>query len=268
MNIREYIESGVIELYVMNALTAPEAAEVAAMARQYPEVQVEIDEAERAMQAYAQAHSIEPRPELKDEILNKIKGDTGVDSPTETPKQIEKAPSLPTASGQVSILSYLPWGIAALLGISTLLLYNNYRTLKADKEKCEQEQNTQLLKNQKAIADVEFKLNILRDNKTIPVRLSDPNRKKPFEAIVFWNPKQKVTILSIGSLPKPEKGQQYQLWAIGASKPIDAGVFDSNIGEIQIMKTNENVKTFAITLEPQGGSKEPTLENLLILGGL
>ncbi len=264
MNIREYIESGVIELYVMNALTAQEAAEVAAMARQYPEVQTEIDDAERAMQAYAQAHSIAPRPELKDEILNKIKNDIGIDSLNETSEPIN------TIKPPLSILSFLPWGIAVLLGISTFLLYNKYHSLKADKEKCEQEQNTQLLKNQKAIADMEFKVNILKDNKTIPVKLidpeKDPNKKKPYEAIVFWNPEQGVTILSTGSLPKPDKGQQYQLWAIGTSKPIDAGVFDSDAGGVQIMKTNDNVRTFAITREPQGGSKEPNLDNMMVLG--
>jgi anti-sigma-K factor RskA len=263
MNIREYIESGVIELYVMNALTAQEADEVAAMARQYPEIQAEIDEAERAMQAYAQAHSIAPRPELKDEILDKIKNDMGFNSPTETLKQVEKAPPL-------SISSYLPWGVAALLGLCSLLLYNNYRALKADKEKCEQEQNTQLLKNQKAIADIQFKLNILKDASTKEVKLIHPKGKRDFEAIVYWNAKEKATFLEIRNLPMPEIGkQQYQLWAIVNSRPVDAGVIDFDTSDgLQSMKIFDKADAFAITLEPYGGSKEPTLENMFVLGTL
>ena len=56
MNIREYIESGVIELYVMNTLSEAEAAEVEALTLQYPEIQSEIEEVQSVMQLYAQAH--------------------------------------------------------------------------------------------------------------------------------------------------------------------------------------------------------------------
>ena len=70
MNIQEIIESGVIELYVMNVLPKDEAAQVAALAVQHPEIRKEIEAIETSLQQYAQAQAVAPRPELKEEIDN------------------------------------------------------------------------------------------------------------------------------------------------------------------------------------------------------
>ena len=65
MNIREIIESGTIELYVMDALPVEEAARIKELALQYPEIQAEITALESALEQFGQAHSVTPRPELK-----------------------------------------------------------------------------------------------------------------------------------------------------------------------------------------------------------
>ncbi|MEO0041538.1 MAG: hypothetical protein RL329_986, partial [Bacteroidota bacterium] len=55
MNLREIIESGIIELYVMNGLPPDEAAQLEKMAQQHPEVRAEMDAIESALLRYAQA---------------------------------------------------------------------------------------------------------------------------------------------------------------------------------------------------------------------
>ena len=47
MNSREYIESGILELYVFGKLSDEEIAEVNQMANQYPEVKEEITAIEK-----------------------------------------------------------------------------------------------------------------------------------------------------------------------------------------------------------------------------
>ena len=49
MNSKEYIESGILELYVFGKLTDEEMAEVSQMAIQHPEVKDEITAIERAV---------------------------------------------------------------------------------------------------------------------------------------------------------------------------------------------------------------------------
>ena len=56
MNIQEIIESGIIELYVMNALPEDEAVRVEALALAHPEIRMEIEDAQTVLEKYAQAH--------------------------------------------------------------------------------------------------------------------------------------------------------------------------------------------------------------------
>ena len=259
MNIREYIESGIIELYVMNALPANEMAEVEAMAHSNPEIQREIEDIQAVMQVYSQAHAITPRPELKEQILNKIQAETSPTNPNLQPS---------TPSTPLSISTILGWVAAGILGISTLYFYQQYQSFKTVKEKCEQEQNLQMLKNQKQVADLGQKLNILKSPETKTVFLNSPTLSKDLRATVYWNTKEKTTLLTIQNLPRTTSDKQYQLWALVKGVPIDAGVFDYNTTDIQTMKTIENADTFAVTIEPQGGSAKPTIETMCALGTL
>ena len=49
MNTREYIESGVLELYIFGKLSEPENEEVQVYANEYPEIQQEIESIEKAI---------------------------------------------------------------------------------------------------------------------------------------------------------------------------------------------------------------------------
>jgi anti-sigma-K factor RskA len=63
---------------------------------------------------------------------------------------------------------------------------------------------------------------------------------------------------------------QYQLWALVDGKPVDLGVFDMRDGEVGLknMKPIGVAQTFAVTLEPRGGSVSPTLEKLMVIGNI
>ena len=123
MNIQEYIESGIIELYVMNTLPESEMAEVEAMARQYPDIQAEIEEVQAVMQVYSQAHAISPSPELKDKILNKINSEIAANAHTKptsetlNPNPVTSQPLLSTQEIPVET-------VAGKLNLATILAFN------------------------------------------------------------------------------------------------------------------------------------------------
>ena len=94
MNIQEVIESGIIELYVMNALPEDEAARVEALALAHPEIRMEIEDAQTVLEKYAQSHAVVPKPSLKDDILRKIKDELpqNTTTPSDNISTIEKPP--------------------------------------------------------------------------------------------------------------------------------------------------------------------------------
>lgn len=71
-NIREFIESGILEMYVIGDVTAEETLEVERMAAAYPEIYDHIREINEALENYALGHAIEPRPAAKPFVMATI----------------------------------------------------------------------------------------------------------------------------------------------------------------------------------------------------
>ena len=70
-------------------------------------------------------------------------------------------------------------------------------------------------------------------------------------------------------LPKTDKTHEYQLWALVDGKPVSLGVFGENAKEaVQQMETIEKAQAFAVTIEPIGGSVNPTMEKMVVMGGV
>ncbi len=264
MNIQEYIESGIIELYVMNVLTEAEQAEVEVLARQYPDIQLEIEEVQSVLQMYAQAHSVTPRPELKDPILDKIQSSINKTESTEIPESTDinniKNPST------LSLATLAPWILAAGLAASTFYFYNRYEAVNKAQKECEETQSLNDQKNKKAVADVQQQLDILKSPDTKEISLKGLPISPSSIATIFWNADKKATYIAIRNLPKPPTDKQYQLWAIVDKKPVSAGVLNYDLASLQSMKGFETAEAFAITLEPQGGSDAPTLDKMYVLG--
>ncbi|MBC7565802.1 MAG: hypothetical protein H7223_02435, partial [Pedobacter sp.] len=69
---KSYIESGILELYVLGQLTAQEQKEVQAMASSYPEIRQEIEAIEIALEKYAMKNAMKPTIGLQDRIFERI----------------------------------------------------------------------------------------------------------------------------------------------------------------------------------------------------
>ena len=272
MNIQEYIESGIIELYVMNALSESEAAEVRTLAQQHPEVQAEIDEVESVMQLYAQAHSLTPRPDLKNEILDEMR------TPKESYNKVNTEPALPTtpqavvspkaASGFSGISLLMAWLVVAVMSASAFYFYKKYESVEKEARECAEAHQISQQKNKNAIAALQEKLDILKNPETKEVILNGLPISPKSKVTVFWNVDRSATLLAIQDLPEPPANMQYQLWAIVDKKPVSAGVLDYSLTDIQQMKAFETAEAFAITLEPAGGSENPTLDKMYVMGTL
>ena len=109
----------------------------------------------------------------------------------------------------------------------------------------------------------EMKFVMNRSNKIVD--LKGMPTAPDYSAVVYWNPNSKQVMLMPENLPKPPLNKQYQLWALKDGKPIDAGVFDMT-GDMTNMKKIQDADAFAITLEPMGGSVNPTMDAMYVVG--
>jgi mannose-6-phosphate isomerase-like protein (cupin superfamily) len=65
MNIKDFISSGILELYVLGDISEKESQEVERMAAANPEVRKEIEEISKSLEKYAKANAVAPDQTVK-----------------------------------------------------------------------------------------------------------------------------------------------------------------------------------------------------------
>ncbi len=69
--------------------------------------------------------------------------------------------------------------------------------------------------------------------------------------------------VDLGEAPE---GRDYQLWVMRDGVPVPAETFDAS-GSVVVVESEKRLERFegaAVTVEPEGGSKQPTTEPVLI----
>src|SRR6185369_14134879 len=99
----------------------------------------------------------------------------------------------------------------------------------------------------------------------ITVSLKGTNVQPDAHGQLIADPKEQSAVLIVAGLPKLEANQTYQVWLINGNKPVSAGLLtvDENGQGVVIVTSDESIssfKTLAISVEPQGGSPQPTGE--------
>lgn len=282
MDIKEYITSGVLELYAAGALSADEAREVEAMAAKHVEVQREIDAIQNALTGYAGTYRKNPRPELRQQILDKI---DEIDAPLSAdaqsnvvvlPEQKPQQSAVQQQYERSSSYKYLMaavWVFLALNIIGNIYFFTKLRSTEEQmtsvtNENARMKNEYEKIKNDMDKKSTDMKMVMNRQNKIVDMKGMEiaPHSF----ATVYWNPATKQVMLNVDNLPMPPTDKQYQLWALKDGKPIDAGVFDMKPGaggEMHMMPVNiSDADAFAVTLEKKGGSPTPDLTQLYVMG--
>lgn len=88
------------------------------------------------------------------------------------------------------------------------------------------------------------------------------------EATLIWSLEQRKSAILVNDLPPLAAGKTYQLWYIGGDGPIPAGTFESNVSATSwrvldgLMSAGDTV---GVTVEPAGGSDQPTTDPIVKL---
>lgn len=263
MDKEHFLSSGLLEQYVLGLTDPEETREVERHLEAFPELKKEADAMRKALEQYAMQHSIPPPPHMKSKILSEIEG---LDE-SKTGGAPSQARGGNRSGGWILTLTILS---TLALGFLSTMLYQQerqnlqaYKEIKAEyalfRERCEEDKQ-QLQEAQTLYA-------FLRHAETQPVELSGTKISPSARAIVYWNEQTKGVFINPVSLPAPPPGKQYQIWADVEGEMINMGLIPKDGGrELHALRFIENPESFNITLEPEGGSEEPTVEQLFVNG--
>jgi anti-sigma-K factor RskA len=276
-DIKVYIESGILELYVLGDLSAEEKAQVEEMALKYPEIKTEIIEIERSLEAYALENAVEPPENLREKVLNSLLTNFADDNkfPTKPFNEAEEtyttAPynNIKAITSPAKADSFYKYAFAASLAaliVSIGALYNTSSRLKESQGQIALLQSkNQGFANRVNLLDNE--INIFHDPSVRIIKLQ--GTKTPASQMTLaWSPQKKKVMIDMQNMKLAENDQahQYQLWAIVDGKPVDLGVFDAkpdSTGMVE-MKPVANAAVFAVTLEKRGGVSSPTMDQMVL----
>lgn len=273
MNTSAYIDSGILEEYVLGVVSAQERQEVDCLSHVYPEVQDELVRLEKTLEQYALLHQTPVRSGLKNEIFSQMNFepiaavDTVEDNdirPLTREYEPESSPTRPL------------WGLIAvaasvLLAIFATWMAYQYGAARGENEKLTAQVNTLDERTNTLQQKAEYSEALAanyRDPNVKIVRMPGLEKAPDSEVVALWNQQTNAVLLDVQNLPTPPTGKQYQLWTIVNGKPVDMGMIDQDFnGKLLRMKaSNPNAAAFAITLENTGGVPSPTMEEMYVMG--
>ena len=283
MNIQEYINSGIIEQYVLGDVSAQERQEVECMSHIYPEIQQELFSQQQVIERLAMAFQVEPPVDLRAKILGRLKEQN---NSIETEAQIVEVIPDPIED-QVKVVetrkdniikmseappksNFIKYLAAASVVFCIALAGLNLKNSSDYKE----ELNKMSVSNsglEDQMHTMTQKMTIMQDPSFQKIAMPGIKEKSPESvATVYWNKKESIVYLNPNSLPKPQDGKQFQLWAIKDGVPMDMGMLPNNFDSNSFVKmTNiDNAQAFAITMEKEGGVPSPTMSEMYVMAAL
>jgi len=265
VDTKAYIESGIIESYVLGLASAEEATELEMLCKQHADIKNAVEEFEALIEKRAFQDAVVPPADVKEKLISALA--------TEFAKA--QAPVVPLTvdirSKSSSLIRYFAAASVILLIASTVLnvyLYNNYLSVNNKYQALLTERNSLQANNdvfRTRINNLEQSMRVIENPDVRVITLKGLPGKEDNLAAVYWDSKTKDVYLLPTKMDVTPSDKQYQLWAIVNGKPVDAGVIGECDGLCK-MKNVPDAQAFAITLEKKGGSSTPTLSAMYVLG--
>jgi anti-sigma-K factor RskA len=267
-DLKSYLENGILEHYVLGYLSNEERLEVEQNALKYPEIKSEIIEIESALLNYAISNAIEPSKSLRKKVLNALKN-----SGSEIRPLYVSSPKF----GQ--FYKYAFAASLALLFISLVLLinlnnkltdsYNQIAILQTGNERFSSQVNF----IDEELRDTRNALHFYQNQASYKlVTLKGSDKAPKASMLIAFNIEQEEVMIDLSSIKMPsnDEDHQYQLWAMVDGKPVDLGVFDSEVDStgMKKMKFIKNAQAFAVTLEIRGGNTNPNMDQMMAIGSI
>ena len=217
MNLQEIRVSGLLEQYVIGALSSKDQALVAASIIEYPQLKEDIAEIGAVLRAYNSLSHIPTPPELKNQVLEAYKNV----APKTTSKIISKPkPSAGKKSTKSGNHPQIPWApilglLAGLFAIGCLALFllnkskvNSYKKEIATLSSSIESKNSQI----ETISAERDSLSNLSAPSNLWYSLKPTYRYLDAQAYVIKNTTTNATYAKMNALPDLPEGRSHKIW--------------------------------------------------------
>ena len=238
------------DAYVLDALPEEERRSFEEFLAAHPERQAEIDELGAVAGLLAFSPEVqEPTPELRDRIMEVVEAEAA-------PRRERRGSVFAGLAGYIGARG-LAFGAAALLLIGllswNLLLQGQVEDLQG-----------QVQNSQTQVEDLQAQVRDAQSQQTQTVQLSGTWADQGADVEVASISNNRIVLVG-DDLPSVPEGRTCQIWVIKGDVPESGGLFEPGGTETAAPITAPIKKgdTIAVTVEPAGGSEQPTTDPVL-----
>jgi anti-sigma-K factor RskA len=192
-----------------------------------------------------------PPPRLKQRVL----GAVGVTTPTGPVRAVAAPEPWPSSRWPLTLAASL----AFALGLALL-----YMTAQNTGQKRHAALLERQLQQQAAVQEM------IADPSARTVTLAGLPAAPRAGGRVLWSAQKRRALLMASGLAPAPAGKVYEVWVIAGAAPVPSGLFHVDPSgratvDLPWLAETESVKTFAVTVEPEGGTPAPT--GAMVLAG-
>ena len=245
MTREEILKNGYLEAYLLGELSGEELKAFETTLRSDAELREKLADLELHLETMAFENAIEPPPTVKKSLKNTL----------EKPR---------------IVLPYRPdlWAAAALAALFAISAFGLFMRWQNTQEKLELLQENHLFVRSQ-LEETRMKINAQENilqrvsaPGVVPVFLRGNEKVTEFEVVVYLDETNGKVWLNTANLPAPPRGKSYQMWGDVDEHMVSMGIVNAQ-KRWQTLTYLPDAGSLNVTLEPEGGSEEASVDQLL-----
>ena len=243
--VRIFLDTDLLEKYLLGTTSAEETARVERYIAMYPEVRKTYHELEENLEAFARLYSRKTPEGLRERIFSSIRSQR-----TGRKRFMRYAIAASIAALFFAGSSYFFWNQNQSLQQENAIVSNKIRVLEAD------------MKEQ--LEDVRNQFIVLNNPQTRKYLVNGNKKARDLKAIAYVNPVKKLSYINVRNLPQLPENQCYQMWAEVNGEMVNLGILKDLDDKDKLLALPYGEKAMGyITIEPEGGNTSPTVQNIV-----
>jgi anti-sigma-K factor RskA len=251
--ITVFLNSGLLDKYLIGQTTAAETEKVETYIAKYPEVQNAYNTLQHNLEIVAKSNLEEAPSYILDAVLDEINEDTPVINLNDK-KKYKQWYKLAVAASITAIA----------LGVTSYQFYNQNQKLNKENQVVVEEifdLRDDIEMNNKKLDAVMEQFKRLNDPETYKYIMQGNHRARDLKTVAYINPKERTSMIDVVSLPQLPEEQCYQIWADLQGKMVSLGILTEADRQLKRIPFQENASGLNITIEPKGGNSTASIEN-------
>ena len=243
--IKIFLETDLLEKYLLGTTNTEETLRVERYIAMYPEVRKIYNELQENLETFAKMHAVKAPEGLKAKILSTIRAQN-----TGRRRFRRYAIAASIAAMIFAGSSYFFWNQNQNLQMENIIVNNKIKDLEKD------------MRGQ--LEDVRNQFIVLNNPSTRKYYVSGNKKAKELKAVAYINPVKKLAYINVRNLPNLPEDHCYQMWAEVNGEMVNLGVIKNvdDKDKLRALPYADDAVSY-ITIEPKGGNSTPTVQNIV-----